>query len=495
MLAASAVKYAGRKTSPSVQMAPAAYRMTTTQAQAFYAADDAVLNVPDGVWSEIRLVWTVRATYSANQLFERVADFWNDHFIMDMDQDKTDRVRRWFPAHDRIIRDNALGNFGAMLLAVAQSPVMMTDLDLAVSSAPQPNENYAREVMELHTLGIASYLGPTTPAGAAGTGYSDADVTAAAAVLSGWRFDENGVFAFAPKKHLGAPAAALGQSFPAKGAAAGEQLLAYLAAHPNTARFVAGKLYLRFVADAVPAGSTLLPAMAAAFAAHAASPNQIALVLSVMATHPEFLASAGGKLKTPRHLVVSALRASGADFELVPQALSAISQFGAVGLRLPGARRAADRRRLLRRRERHADAVGAGGAAARPVRGGGPAPRLAARRRPPGRARRRAGRPSRPAGRSSGPSRRAPGGHFARSSRVGRLARGGAGIRGLVRGRLRQDAGRARRAAPRRAVPRRRRGDGHARVPGLLSPAGARRLPRPGRRVCARSSSGSTRPW
>jgi uncharacterized protein (DUF1800 family) len=328
VLAASTVQYAGRNGAKTLLVTPAAYRMTTTQAQTFWTANNATLDVPSAIWGEIRLVWMVRAVYSTNQLFERMTDFWNDHFIMDMVQDKMVNIRRWFPAHDRIIRNNALGNFGALLLGVAQSPVMLKDLDLGVSSAPHPNENFAREVMELYTLGIAAYLGPTTPAGAAGTGYSDADVTAAAAVLSGWTFDVDGLFGFAAKTHLAKPAAALGQSFTGAGVTAGEQLLAYLAAHPATAQFIASKLYLRFVADAIPAGSTLLPAMAATFAANVDSSNQIAAVLSVMATHPEFLASAGAKLKTPRHLVVSALRASGADFELVYATLGAISQFG-----------------------------------------------------------------------------------------------------------------------------------------------------------------------
>src|SRR5712692_3053404 len=91
-----------------------------------------------------------------------------------------------FPVYDSIIRTNALGNFRSLLGAVAKSPTMMYFLDQALSSQPIANENFARELMELHTLGIARYNGATTPSGTSTSGYSDQDVQQAARVLTGW---------------------------------------------------------------------------------------------------------------------------------------------------------------------------------------------------------------------------------------------------------------------------------------------------------------------
>lgn len=266
----------------------------------------------------------IRATFSPWQLQEVMVDFWHNHFSVDAYQ--SGPIEAMWPAYDQIIRANALGNFRAMLGAVAKSAAMMYYLNQAQSVAAQPNENYAREVMELHTLGVARYLGETTPPGAAGTGYSDIDVQNAARVLTGWTIADGsrpaadgskpntGAYLFSPKLHDTGAKTIFGRSFPAGGGQSeGETFLDMLAAHPGTAQTVATKLYVHFVQDFPPAGNALIAQMAQTFQANINSPTQIRQVLAVLANSAEFQASAGLKVKTPFQFLISLLRISGAE--------------------------------------------------------------------------------------------------------------------------------------------------------------------------------------
>jgi uncharacterized protein (DUF1800 family) len=234
-----------------------------------------------------------------------------------------------WPAYDQAIRAGALGNFRAMLGATAKSASMMYYLNQAQSVKQQPNENYAREVMELHTLGIQRYLGETAPANLTAqqlqtAGYSDTDVTNAARILTGWTIADgsrtdasgakpnNGDFIFAPNIHDTGAKTIFGNTVTSNGQSEGEYFLTLLAAHPGTANTIATKLYVHFVQDTPPANDALIAAMQASFQANVNAPDQIAQVLNILFNSPEFAASAGQKVKMPFALLVSQLRASGA---------------------------------------------------------------------------------------------------------------------------------------------------------------------------------------
>jgi uncharacterized protein (DUF1800 family) len=225
--------------------------------------------------------WT-RGTFSPWQLHEVMTDFWHNHFSVDAYQSSTISVM--WPAYDQILRVNGLGNFRTMLGQVAKSASMMYYLNQAESVAEQPNENFAREVMELHTLGIQRYLGEVAPAGTESTGYSDADVQNAARVLTGWTIADghrtagdgskpnSGDFIFSPGIHDTGTKTLFGQTYPTGvGQAEGERFLDYLAGHPGTAQTIATKLYIHFVQDVPPANDSLINAMAASFQANVAS--------------------------------------------------------------------------------------------------------------------------------------------------------------------------------------------------------------------------------
>lgn len=282
----------------------------------------------------------IRAAFSPWQIQELMVDFWHNHFSVDAFQ--SGHISVMWPAYDRVIRDNALGNFRALLGGTAKSAVMMHYLNQAQSVAAQPNENFAREVMELHTLGIARYLGETTPAGAEGRGYSDQDVMNAARILTGWTIadgqrraadgskPDTGTFLFSPGLHDTKAKTLFGLSFPAGGGEAeGERFLDLLAAHPGTAQTVATKLYIHFVQDAAPADSRVIAAMAQAFSAYAAAPDQIARVLLVLLGSDEFAASAGQKVKAPFQLLISLIRATGAEVNPVAGLEWGLSTLGA----------------------------------------------------------------------------------------------------------------------------------------------------------------------
>ena len=273
---------------------------------------------------EVAAARWIRAAFSPWQVFEVMVDFWHNHFSVDAYQQEP--ISLYWPAYDQLIRANALGNFRALLGATAKSAAMMYFLNQDQSVKAHPNENFAREVMELHTLGSARYLGETTPPGAAGTGYSDQDVMEAARALTGWTIGDGhklaangskpltGEFLFEPSQHDIGAKTIFGQSFPAGiGQAEGERFLDMLAAHPGTALTIATKLYTRFVQDTPPANDTLIQSMANVFHQNAAYPNQIALVLQTLMNSTEFAMSAGQKVKTPFEFVISAIRATGAE--------------------------------------------------------------------------------------------------------------------------------------------------------------------------------------
>lgn len=231
----------------------------------------------------------VRAAYSERQLYELVVEFWTDHFnipIGDYVAEKTIDDRE-------VIRKHALGKFRDLVFASAQSEAMLRYLNNDSSSKEHPNENYARELMELHTLGVDG-------------GYSEADVKAVARAFTGWTVRGSGdrPFFFDQEMHDGGEKIVLGQKLAAgRGIEDGLEVLDILARHASTARFIAFKLCRRFVSDNPP--QSLVESAAQQFSA---TDGDIRAVLRHILLSPEFMDSAGQKLRRPMDYLVGVMR-------------------------------------------------------------------------------------------------------------------------------------------------------------------------------------------
>ncbi|MDQ8161221.1 MAG: DUF1800 domain-containing protein [Gemmatimonadota bacterium] len=298
-----------------------------------------------------------RAVVSERQLQEVMVDFWENHFNVFAGKDRT---RYFLPAYDaQTIRPHALGTFRDLLGAVAKSPAMLYYLDnwQSVADSGRPtlraaqrpmnarqaarraaavqqrlaqnpqlqqaaqrrrglNENYARELMELHTLGVDG-------------GYTQQDVIEVARALTGWtiaRGAQGGGFAFRGDVHDASAKTILGQSFAAhRGIEEGEAVLDLLASHPSTAKFIATKLARRFVSDTPPAA--LVERAAATFRR---TNGDIRDVVRTIVTSPEFFASASyrAKVKSPFELVASTMRAMDAPPDATPRTSQLVSRLG-----------------------------------------------------------------------------------------------------------------------------------------------------------------------
>ena len=258
---------------------------------------------------ELTQATVLRQVTSQRQLFELVVDFWTNHFNIYIGKD-TCRVLK---TDDdlQVIRPNALGKFADMLNASAHSPAMLIYLDQAQSTRNVPNENYARELMELHTISTAALFGPP-------------DVVGVARAFTGWTVigprgqgGSAGSFIFRSGIHDNGEKDLLSAHLAAgQGEADGQQVLALLAQSPLTARFISTKLARRFVADEPP--SALVDKLAASFTN---TGGDIRAVLQVLFASSEFRLSAGLKFKRPLEFFVSALRVTGAQFTKNPKPL------------------------------------------------------------------------------------------------------------------------------------------------------------------------------
>jgi uncharacterized protein (DUF1800 family) len=237
---------------------------------------------------------------------ERLVWFWSNHFCVSADKGN---VRQICGAYEReVIRANVLGRFGDLLLAVESHPAMLIYLDNARSIGPESiaglrqrrglNENLAREILELHTLGVR-------------TVYTQDDVTRFANVITGWtvvpfRQDSvrGGEFEFNPRMHEPGAQTVIGKSYPDVGLEQGRAVLAALARHPATARHVASKLVRHFVADEPP--PALVERLAKRFIATQGDLKETAKAL---VSAPEAWEAPRAKLKRPGEWVVGALRA------------------------------------------------------------------------------------------------------------------------------------------------------------------------------------------
>lgn len=246
----------------------------------------------------------VRAVCSRWQFQEVLTDFWFNHFNVWAGKGL---CHWWVGAYERdAIRPHVLGRFEDLLLATAQHPAMLFYLDNWLSSAPgRPgargrfagfNENYGREVMELHTLGVEG-------------GYQQADVDALALMLTGWTMRPlDGQFWFDEARHALQAQMLLGRRFGHAGESQGREALVYLAQHPNTARHIAAQLAQYFVADDPP--PTLVERLTERWLE---TQGDLRSVYRTLVSAPEFLGPKfrGARFRTPYQFVVAATRASG----------------------------------------------------------------------------------------------------------------------------------------------------------------------------------------
>ncbi|MBX3014752.1 MAG: DUF1800 family protein [Caldilineaceae bacterium] len=275
---------------------------------------------------ETRKATFLRAIYSKRQLTEVLADHWHNHFNIYGWDSWTAPV---FVHYDRdVIRANILGNFRTMLEAVATSPAMLYYLDNQSNSGGNPNENYARELFELHGMGAENYLGvvpliindgvyehpaPKDPSGKPLL-YIDDDVYGATTCFTGWRIDTNtGLFTFDANAHFPYQKLVMGRLIPAaQGIKDGKDVLDILARHPMAARYICRRLCRRLLSDEPP--EALVQAAADVFMAHVDAPDQLKQVTRTILLSTEFRTTWGQKIKRPLEYVVSLLRAAEGDF-------------------------------------------------------------------------------------------------------------------------------------------------------------------------------------
>jgi uncharacterized protein (DUF1800 family) len=309
------------------------------------------MNNPQAVVkAELSQAKLLRAIYSQRQFEEVMTDFWFNHFNVFVDKGLDHLM---LTSYERdVIRPHALGKFEDLLVATAKSPAMLFYLDNWVSVGPNSaqaqglpsrpygpygrrypprpnagkrpsglNENYGRELLELHTLSVNG-------------GYSQRDVTEAAKVFTGWTIEkpaEGGSFKFDPRMHEPGPKFVLGHRIKPKGEDEGLELLHRLATSPQTAHFISLKLAQRFVSDDPP--QALVDRMAKTFLK---KKGDIREVLNTLFHSPEFWddTTYRAKVKTPLEFVASAVRATGAE---VDDALPLIRQLNNMGMPLYGA--------------------------------------------------------------------------------------------------------------------------------------------------------------
>lgn len=274
--------------------------------------------------------------YSKWQINEILIEFWHNHFNVSGISEEA--VSLLYPIYDReVIRKYALGNFRKFLVEVAQAPCMLYYLDNKHSQKSHANENYAREIMELHTLGEDAYVNhkyqsqdavPKLDNGVA-TGFIDIDIYELSKILTGWTvgdrnwhmYDEEditvpptGEFFFKNAWHDKSEKHFLGKHFPAgaKGTDEGIRAIELLANHPATARFVCKKLCTWLVADEPPA--SIIDKAVAVWTGHMEASDQIAHVVEAIILSDEFENNLGTKFKRPNILMSSMYRTANMEF-------------------------------------------------------------------------------------------------------------------------------------------------------------------------------------
>lgn len=265
----------------------------------------------------------LRAIYSKRQLLELMVSFWTDHININLDKGDCIYLK---PSDDRlVIRRHALGKFRDLIRASAVSPAMLVYLDGKDNrkSGPHdvPNENYARELLELHTLGVHG-------------GYSQKDVFEVARCLTGWRLKgewERGIVYFDPAFHDNGEKLILSKTIPSCGGEKDlDRVLDVLTRHPSCAKYISTKLVQKFVADDPP--SSLVEKCAAEFSR---TDGDIKSILRVLFNSMEFQESKGAKLKRPFHFVVSSLRSLGAETHAHDELIEYLQRMGQAPFQYP----------------------------------------------------------------------------------------------------------------------------------------------------------------
>jgi uncharacterized protein (DUF1800 family) len=293
----------------------------------------ALLNPTLLVAGELMQTRLLTDLYSQRQLQAVMTDFWLNHFNIYL---KKGPLMPWYLVdyQQNVIAPHAMGKFEDLLLATAHSPAMLFYLDnqqsigphslaamraqanpAAKNKEPGLNENYARELMELHTLGVDG-------------GYTQKDVTELAKVFTGWTIEEprkGGGFTFNERRHEPGPKVVLGQTIQESGEQEGLQMLHRLATSPATAHHLSQELAERFVSDTPP--PALVDRMAKSYL-H--SDGDIRQVLRTMFNSPEFWSRDAyrAKVKTPEEFVLSAVRATGGEVNRPALVLNAMGQLG-----------------------------------------------------------------------------------------------------------------------------------------------------------------------
>jgi uncharacterized protein (DUF1800 family) len=293
----------------------------------------ALINPQLVVGGEVLVTRLLRDIYSERQLEAVMTDFWLNHFNVYL---KKGEYAAWYleQYQDQAVRPHALGRFEDLLVATAESPAMLFYLDQTESVGPHSlaaaraamnnnvkarplglNENYAREVMELHTLGVDG-------------GYSQRDVTELAKVFTGWGIDhpeQGGEFFFNERRHEPGQKIVLGYQIPENGQREGLEVLHMLAVSPATAHHVSFQMAQRFVSDNPP--PQLVDAMAATWVK---TGGDIREVLRSMLASPQFWSQAAyrAKVKTPEEYVISAVRATSGEVVHPAALVEAIGQLG-----------------------------------------------------------------------------------------------------------------------------------------------------------------------
>jgi uncharacterized protein (DUF1800 family) len=286
---------------------------------------------------EVTAATWIRNTHSAYQVREFMVDFWHRHFNVSTNEGSL--VTFQLPIYDQeVIRRNALGNFTKLVNAVGRSTAMLFYLDNAVSRATTPNENYARELLELHTMGADAYLGVTTPPfagpgpapiGTQSAGFSDQDILQASRALSGWTvamgqrisstrtLPSNGKFVFEPTYHNRNAQFFLGVNItslqPATNAAdqeaavaQGDRVIELASQHEKAATFVVTKIVRRMFGDNPP--QTVIDAAVATWLQHRESPDQIKRVMRTILLSAEIMAGLAVKIRRPYEKIIAFAR-------------------------------------------------------------------------------------------------------------------------------------------------------------------------------------------
>jgi uncharacterized protein (DUF1800 family) len=343
-----------RRSLSRAELAAAAEGLTPIQRETLAALQGS----PRMIGAELLQSRMLRDIYSERQLEAVMTDFWLNHFNVFIRKNQNEPYM--LPAYERdTVRPNALGKFEDLLVATAKSPAMLMYLDNWQSIGPDSqaaknggrfaqfaqnpqvkqalkdrglNENYARELMELHTLGVQCEVSADRPVAmldkACGQGYTQQDVTQVAKVLTGWTIDQpfrSGGYQFEPRRHEPGSKTVMGKTIGESGEREGLQVLHMLATSPATAKFISTKLAVRFVSDTPP--PALVDKMAKAFVA---SGGDIKTVLRTMFDSPEFWSPEvyRAKVKTPEEFVVSAVRASGAEVKNAIPLVQALDKLG-----------------------------------------------------------------------------------------------------------------------------------------------------------------------